>query len=609
MDNSLRDKVLEACDIVEVVAERVRLERKGREYVGLCPFHADHNPSMHVSPAKRIFKCWACGAGGDVIRFVELYDRVDFREALARLARRAGIEVRHDPAEAHARQQRGTLQATVAWARQYFQRNLRETPAGRSAHAYAHRRGLSDETVSTFEVGFAADAWDELLRAAQRAGLTSDALRQAGLLASNDQGRVYDRFRNRLIFPINDAAGRVIAFGGRTLGEDPAKYLNSPESPLFSKSRVLYGFDKARRPAEERGALIVVEGYMDAVLLHQYGFTHTVATLGTALTEAHARLLSPRIRTLYLCFDGDLAGVGAANRAVEVALHTSAEVKVVLLPDEQDPADCLLAGGAAAFEVCLKGALDALEFKWRQTLKTFGDGDRIGRQAAVEALLKFIAEATTAGGLSPLQQHLLVGRLSDLLGVPSGEVFELLTAARRALPRRATTERVDGDSAASVYEEQVRGLPGGLIVGVHAVLGLLLRDAHCWTWVNDSVATACAYSETWRRLYELLLEVHEELGEYSVDHVLSRCEDAAACELADRALSAVLGVTSMEEAFLAARARLAAELELHSARQDHAALRSSGGADAGAFAALQSRLRGYDAVLPAHARWQGHTAG
>jgi DNA primase len=266
MDNSLKDKVLEATDIVEVVGERVTLTRRGKDFVGLCPFHPDHKPSLAVSPSKQIFKCWSCGAGGDAIRFVQLRDRVDFREALVTLARRAGIELRSSPADRQSAELREQLQAAVIWARQHFQRNLLSAPGGQHALAYALQRGLTPQTIERHGLGLAPDAWDDLLNAARRTGLRLEVLQQAGLIATNESGKTYDRFRNRLIFPIADALGRPVAFGGRTLGDDPAKYLNSPETVLFSKSRVLYGLDLARSSIEERKAVIVVEGFLDAAL-------------------------------------------------------------------------------------------------------------------------------------------------------------------------------------------------------------------------------------------------------------------------------------------------------------------------------------------------------
>lgn len=601
MDNSLKDKVLAAVDIVALVGERVGLIRRGKEYVGLCPFHPDHKPSLSVSPQKQIFKCWSCGVGGDVIRFVQQYDRVDFREALAALARRAGIDVRSSPADREARRLRDEILAAVSWAGQHFRRNLEATAGGRRARQYALDRGLTPETIERHGLGFAAATWDDLLASAARTGLRAEVLQQAGLIATNDKGRTYDRFRNRLIFPIADALGRPIAFGGRALDDDPAKYLNSPETVLFSKSRVLYGLDSARRAIEDQAAAIVVEGYMDAVLLHQYGFPNVVATLGTALTDAHVKLLRPLSEKIYLCFDADQAGVRAADRAVEVALGGQVEVRVVVLKGGQDPADCVLTSGAAGFQSSLNQTVDALEFKWSQTLSTFDQGGRQARRAAIEEYLRFVAHATLSGGVDPLQQTLLADRLSGLLGVPTEAVFDLLASARRSIRQEPDSDKAEseGDSA---YEARIRGLPSGLVTTFETVLGLLLIDANCWRWVDDTVAAAAAHSETWQRLYGVLLELREEVGEYSTGQVVERCDDSAVCELVGRVRSRVAGVAPAMEAFHAAQERLGSELRvlrMGGLREDLHQAAAQGADDDEAFRALRNLARGRHAILPA----------
>ncbi len=603
MDKSLKDKVLEANDIVDVIAERVALTRKGKDFIGLCPFHPDHRPSLSVSPAKQIFKCWSCGAGGDVIRFVQMRERVDFREALGILARRAGLDLRSSGADSHAAALREDIRAAIAWANQHFQRNLSATEGGRRALEYALGRGLSRQTIDRFGLGYALDAWDDLLTAARRAGIRVEVLQQAGVTASNDAGRTYDRFRNRLIFPINDRAGRPVAFGGRALGDETPKYLNSPETPLFSKSRVLYGLDVSRAAIQKQDAAIVVEGYMDAVVLFQAGVENVVATLGTALTDAHVQLLRPLARQLYLCFDGDEAGIRAADRAVEIALRTQSEVRVVVLPDGQDPADCVVAGGAEALKARLKGAADALEFKWQQTLRAFESGSTTGRRQAVERFIRFVATTVAVGGVDPLGQDLLIGRIADLLGVPSEEVFELLTREKRAV--RAAAQPRAMDDGLSAYEAEIRGLPAGLVTATESLLGLLVSDATGWQVTGDVLARAAGYSETWQRLYGLLLDVRDEVGQYSMKEVLSRCEDGPLCELVSRARERAAGLEGCAGAFEALHARLASELNLLRMSDLRRGLRQDGSAadDVRHFQALHEVARGLSSPLAPERRW------
>jgi len=538
MHNSLKEKVLEALDIVEVVGERVSLTRKGREYVGLCPFHDDHRPSLSVSPQKQIFKCWSCGAGGDAIKFVQLLLRVEFREALGILARRAGIEMRGRSADDRSAAAREPIRRALVWARSHFQRNVQETAGGKRAAAYARGRGMTDETIKRFGLGYAADAWDDLLSHALRAGISRELLQQAGLITANESGKTYDRFRNRLVFPICDALGRCVAFGGRALGDDPAKYLNSPETPLFSKSRVLYGLDAARQAITATREAVVVEGYIDAVLLSQAGIENVVATLGTALTDAHAKLLSPLTSRLTMCFDSDEAGLRAADRAVETALRHRIEVMVAVMPEEQDPAEFVIGHGVEAFKSLLQSAIGALEFNWNRTVRTYGGAGQRGQRDAVEAFLRFVAQVTLAGGIDPLDQGLLVGRLGELLSLPAGTVYGLLAKAKAAAARGSSSETPD-TSERSAYDASIRGLPVGMVSAVEELFGLALSAPEYFGELNEELAAGARYCEPWRRLHGTLKSLVEEHGSYVRAHVIERCDDSLLCELVSRATARV----------------------------------------------------------------------
>jgi DNA primase len=605
MHNSIKDKVLQATDIIEVVSEHVSLTRRGKEFIGLCPFHPDRKPSLNVSPAKQIFKCFACGAGGDVIKFVQLRERLEFQAALAFLAQRAGIDVHSTPAEARDERRIEQMRKTIEWARDHFQRNLHDTPAGQAARDYARRRGLTPETISRHGLGLAVDSWDDLLHAGRRAGVSMELLQSAGLTATNEAGRTYDRFRNRLIFPINDGFGRCVAFGGRTLGDDPAKYLNSPETGLFSKSRVLYGLDLAKRAIADAGCAVVVEGYLDAVLLHQFGFTHAVATLGTALTDAHVKALRRISERVILCFDGDQAGVRAADRAVEVAVLGGTEVRVAVLEGGQDPADCLLAAGRDGFSRVLDLAVDALQFKWSQMVTAFGSGGAGAQRTAVEALIEFIARLTTTRGLSALDHGLLVRRLAELLALPPRSVHDLLASARRRLQPagRSTAAALE---ALPEYELAIRGLPPGLVVGMEECFGLLLSDAACAELVDDVFAAAVEQCDVWRRLYAVVQNLLDEQGSYKRADVIGRCGEADVCELVSRACGRVAGLVATQELFVSARDRVRLESDaLRMAASRQALAGSATKADAGdrTFCELLSTARGRHFALAAENCW------
>ena len=560
----LKDKVLEASDIVDVIGERVSLRRQGPEFVGLCPFHSDHRPSMQVSPRKQIFKCFSCGAGGDVIRFIQMFHRVEFREALSILAERAGIALDRDGGGGRGSEDRERLRQTLAWARTWFIRNLEKSPGGATALAYAHERGLSDETIARFGIGLAPDGWDELLSAGRRSGVSVELLLAAGLVVKNDNGKVYDRFRNRLMFPICDRQGRCVAFGGRTLGDDPAKYLNSPESPLFSKSRVLYALDLARESIARSKRAVVVEGYMDAVLLHQHGFGDVVATLGTALTDLHAKALRPIIDALVLCFDADVAGQKAADRAVEVALGQRIDVRVAVVPAGLDPADMVIGQGPDAFKSLLQSTIAALEFKWIHTEQTFRhEGDR-GRQEAIERFLSFIANVRAVGGLSPMDQSVLIGRVAELLSLPAGAVYDWLARARVRAPRRpAGVEAVtDGVGEPSAYDRAVAGLPPGLVAAVEELFGLALSAPACQEEALGSLAAAATYVEPWQRLVNRIRSTLAGGESVSMVAVFGASEDTVGQDLVIRACRRVEGVENAAALCSELCARVSLELKL-----------------------------------------------
>ncbi|MCC6360011.1 MAG: DNA primase [Phycisphaerales bacterium] len=564
MQGSLKETVLEATDLVELIGERVGLTRKGKDFVGLCPFHADKKPSMYVSPTKQIFKCFACGAGGDAIHFVMKTQRLEFRDALGVLAKRAGIELKpQSEGDRKSASRRDELRKVMHWARTYFRRNLLETPAGGPAVDYAHRRGFKDETIERFGVGLALEGWNNLHEAATRAGIGWDLLEDAGLVVVNNEKQTrYDRFRHRLMFPITDGQGRVIAFGGRTLADDPAKYLNSPETPLFSKSRVLYGLDQARSALESTRAAIVVEGYVDVTMLHQAGFDNTVAPLGTALTDSQVKLLVPTVDTIFMCFDGDAAGLKAADRGVEVAIQHEVDVRVVIMPEGIDPADCITGSGPDALKSLLQSAIDALEFKWRSALKALGSGGPRARREALEAFLQFIAKAAAGRSLDDAQFGLVIGRLADTVKLPSRNVYELLAKAKSATRREASVQTPDTSNESSAYAASIHGLPGGLIAAAEELAGFALTAGVLSDRLDEGLTLAGGHCPWWRSLHSVVQRVSETRENFALEDVFAELEEAQLCELAERGLSRVRGREKDASAMEAARQRLVSELEL-----------------------------------------------
>ncbi|TDQ83390.1 DNA primase [Dongia mobilis] len=365
--------------ITDVIGRRVRLNRRGLQATGLCPFHNEKSPSFHVyeGPDEPHYHCFGCGAHGDVITFVMETEGLQFRDAVEKLAGEAGLEIPRDNPEARARAERqDTLAGVMELAAKFFESQLGGS-AGRAGLEYLKGRGLDPETIRRFRLGFAPDGFEALKARLARENIPEALALEAGLLVRNDEtGRIYDRFRGRVMFPIMDAKGRVIAFGGRALGDEKPKYLNSPETPLFHKGRTLYNLNQAQKPARDRNEIIVVEGYMDVIALAEGGFPHAVAPLGTALTEDHIQLLWRFAAEPILCFDGDAAGRKAAARSVERVLpilKPGLSLRFAWLPQGQDPDDLIrgasgLGDGSGAMRQVLEKAQALVDVFWAEVL-------------------------------------------------------------------------------------------------------------------------------------------------------------------------------------------------------------------------------------------------
>lgn len=358
--------------IANLVARRVRLQKRGRDHLGLCPFHNEKTPSFSVSEEKGFFHCFGCGAHGDVVGFVMRSEGLSFPEAVERLARDAGMTVpESSPEERQRAEKQATHHTVLEAAAVWFESQLR-APAGRTGLSYFKKRGLRDDTIARFRLGYAPDSYGALKDAMMKAGHSETLMIETGLLIRPDDGRsAYDRFRGRVVFPITDRRGRVIAFGGRILEAGEPKYLNSPETPLFHKGRVLYGLAPAARAVRESGEMLVCEGYMDVIALSQAGFTGAVAPLGTALTEEQIVELWRWVAEPILCFDGDTAGQRAAGRAVERALpllQPGKSLRFALLPPGEDPDSVIGGRGAVAMREILEAARPLSAMLWDMEL-------------------------------------------------------------------------------------------------------------------------------------------------------------------------------------------------------------------------------------------------
>ena len=364
------DQILDRTDIVDVVDRRVKLKKAGKNYSACCPFHQEKTPSFSVNPEKQFYYCFGCGAGGNALGFIMDYERMEFREAIESLAQAAGIDMPAEEVDSAPQvDNQKPLYESMERATKLYEGFLRQHKDRGRVVDYLKRRGLSGEVARDFRLGFAPEGWDNLMRTLPDEASVVHAL-TAGLLIENDKGRKYDRFRDRVIFPIVNQRGKVIAMGGRVLGDGKPKYLNSPETPLFSKSHELYGLHHIRKFAKNLSRIVVVEGYMDVIALAQFGIHYAVATLGTSVGKPHLELLFRRVEQVVFCFDGDDAGRKAAFRGMEAALpmmEDGRQVKFLFLPEGEDPDTVVRSKGAQHLEHMFDTAAPLEQFLFEQT--------------------------------------------------------------------------------------------------------------------------------------------------------------------------------------------------------------------------------------------------
>lgn len=390
--DDLIEEIRSANDIVDVISQYVRLQRRGANYFGLCPFHNEKSPSFSVSPSKQMYYCFGCGEGGNVITFLMKYENETFQEALKKLADRAGIRLPEPELSGEARAEsdrKGKLLEINKLAAEYFYRKLR-TPAGKNAMDYLKKRGLSDEIIRSFGLGYSDRYSDDLYRFMKKRGYADELLKDSGLFHFDERHGFGDKFWNRVMFPIMDVNRRVIGFGGRVMGEGKPKYLNSPETVIFDKSRNLYGLYAAKRAGKKN--MIICEGYMDVISMHQAGYTNSVASLGTALTSQQCALLHRYTGDVLVIYDMDEAGVKAALRAIPMLRNAGLRTKVVNLRPHKDPDEFIKAEGGEAFEKRLKEAENSFLFTVRMSERDYDMDDPQGRTDFLHHTASMLAE-------------------------------------------------------------------------------------------------------------------------------------------------------------------------------------------------------------------------
>lgn len=442
MDDKVLEEIKSRLDIVDLISDYVELKRAGQNYKGLCPFHSEKTPSFIVSPDKQIYHCFGCGEGGNIFSFIMRYDNIAFPEAVKILAKRAGVDIREKRKETPEEGIRYKLIELNREALRIFQDNLKRS---KDALSYLDRRGIDAVTIKTFSIGYSMKRWSYLYDQLKNKGFTDSLMLQAGLITQGDKG-LHDIFRGRIIFPIKNIQGEVIAFGGRVIDDSKPKYLNSPDTVIFKKGENLYGLDMARQEIRKKGFVIITEGYLDVITAHQRGFSNTIAPLGTALTEAHLSRLKRFTKKAILVFDGDEAGRIAAKRSIPILFNQDYRTKILLLPQGEDLDSFLRKNNPDIFLDFLAKARSPLDF-------LFDSSDMDRTETAREAI-KLIA-----GVRDPLYREELIRELSELSGFREMALRTELKITKEKSNRKASIRGKGSNSSATIphsgYDEEL----------------------------------------------------------------------------------------------------------------------------------------------------------
>lgn len=432
------DRVRQATDLVELFAAVTKVKRSGRSYMAICPFHQEKSPSMSIDPAKGVYHCFGCQKSGDVYTFVQETQGLDFNEAVEELARRAGIHIESDPGADRQRGRRAALHEAVRRAIEVYHQRLKTAPDAGPARKYLRGRGYDADVVEEYKLGWAPEAWDTLVKELRAAGIPDRVMVEAGLARRGRGGRLYDYFRGRVMFPIYDLRGDPAGFGARLLGGDGAKYLNSPDSAIYNKSRLLYGLDKARTAIARSGRSVVVEGYTDVIALHRAGVPEAVATCGTALTEEHFDLLRRFADRVVLAFDADEAGTEAARRTseLEAPVRLDLDMRVAVMPDGGDPADIVQAGRASEVLEAIEQSRPLLQFRLEREVAGLDLSEPEARARALHSAATLVARI-----IDPIARREYERFVARLVGVDLETVERATDDIRRPTGQRPRPTR------------------------------------------------------------------------------------------------------------------------------------------------------------------------
>ena len=516
------DQVRLSIDIVDVVGDHVALTRRGKNFVGLCPFHDDSTPSLNVSQEKQIYKCFACGAGGNSFTFLRDIENISFIEAVRQLADRAGIALPDaKPADPDQQEVFDQIYRANELAVKYFHHLLTQDEKAADAMAYLENRGINRDVIDAFSLGYAPDQWDGFLQIATRRDFSPQILERAGLVLQRQTGGgFYDRFRNRITFPIHAATGRPVAFGARALDPDEqAKYINSPETPVYNKSATLYGLWRNRDAIRDAGVALVVEGYMDLIALAQYGIENAVASSGTALTTDQARLIRRYAPKTILIFDGDTAGAAAAMRGIGSLFEVGLEVRVVTLPEDHDPDSYVRAHGPDGLPRLTENAASAIDFLIEQFAQRDDLSTVDGKTRTANALAELIGRITD----NALKQF-LIKDIAEKIGIDEKVLIGIAQTQRLPVGRHGRTTRPqNGQPEPEFYDTRPRS--------ERELLTFLMQHPETTDSVFKQISPDNFTNSAYRQIATLIARNRQQKQSIEAAHLINQCNDERLCRI------------------------------------------------------------------------------
>lgn len=515
------DQIRNATDVVEYIGSIVRLKKRGKDYLGLCPFHNEKTPSFTVSPSKQLFYCFGCHRGGDVVKFVMEYDKSSYVEALETLAERAGITVTRTEEAYESASETEKLYNVMSFAARSFYNNLTKSTEGEFALDYFRKRGFSAQTMTTFGLGYSLKSWDALIAKAAEEGIPVETLEKVGLIRRRDDGSAYDAFRGRAMFPIFNTTGRVIAFGARKLYEDDnlGKYINSSETPIYHKSQVLYGLSQAKETIRQRDFVVMVEGYADLISVFQSGTKNIVASSGTALTTEQVHLISRYTKNITLVYDADSAGANAMMRGVDLILEGGLDVRIVQLPEGDDPDSFVQKNGGDAFEELLKKSVTFIDYKANEYQRAGKFDSPEGSTEAVRGLVQSIAKIP-----DQLKRTFFIKEVADKYNLYESTLYGELEKMSRRVPEKFTaTVRTEAEKEAAAEKAPV--VPDELPIEERELFSAIFEDPkEMIPFIFRDIQPSDFSHPVSQKIALILLNYFDEHGMLEVNQVLNEID-------------------------------------------------------------------------------------